>query len=141
MVIDSTVEPVTKQPPLHYSRKKLTSSLFFGNNNFYVFFRLFEILYERLFKAKELSKLNQSNSQFAVLLNPNKDKKQLEQERDKFQLFLKHLNGFMLGAKEQNAFEDECRSLFGVQAYILFTIDKLVGQLTRHVQILYIFIY
>lgn len=118
------------------SKKKSNSSLFFGNNNFYIFFRLFEILYDRLNKAKELSKNPQTNSQFAVLLNPNKDKKQLEQERDKFQLFLKHLNGFMLGVKDQSVFEDDCRVLFGIHAYTLFTIDKLVSQLTRHLQVL-----
>ena len=80
-----------------------------------------------------MSKHPQSNSQFALLLNPNKDKKQLEQEKDKFQSFLKLTNGFILGAKEQSLFEDECRSLFGVSSFIFFTIDKLIIQLTKQV--------
>ncbi len=64
------------------------------------------------------------------LLNPNKDRKTID-EKDKFQTFLKLLNSLMLGQKEQSVFEDECRALFGVQTYVLFTLDKVIAQLTK----------
>jgi len=108
------------------------SQLFFGNNTFYIFFRLLQILYERLFKAKEFSKEQQLNSQFAFLLNPNKDKK-FNEDKDKFQAFLKLLNSLLSGQKEQSVYEDDCRSFFGVQTYILFTLDKLIAQLVKQV--------
>lgn len=109
------------------------TQIFFGNYSFYIFFRLFQILFERLNKAKEMSKNPQTNSDFAFLLTGNKVHKPEENE-DRYISFMNSLSGLLTGAKEQNVYEDECRSLFGIQAYILFTMDKLVTQLTRQLQ-------
>ena len=34
---------------------------------------------------------------------------------------------------ESSSFEDTCREMFGVHAYIVFTIDKLVQNIVRQV--------
>lgn len=36
---------------------------------------------------------------------------------------------------EQSKFEDDCRDMFGISSYILFTIDKLIFQLAKQVPI------
>jgi len=42
----------------------------------------------------------------------------------------------MEGSLEQSKFEDDCRDMFGISSYILFTIDKLIVQLAKQLQIL-----
>ena len=43
----------------------------------------------------------------------------------------------MVGAKDSSLYEDECRALFGIQSYVLFTLDRVVNQLTKQVRLLY----
>lgn len=38
-----------------------------------------------------------------------------------------------LGNMETSSFEDTCREMFGVHAYIVFTVDKLVQNIVRQV--------
>jgi histone deacetylase complex regulatory component SIN3 len=40
---------------------------------------------------------------------------------------------FCVGNMETTIFEDTCREMFGVHAYIVFTIDKLVQNIVRQV--------
>jgi len=107
--------------------------LFFGNNTFYIFFRVLQILYERLSKAKELARSKEMNNNFAFLMSIHKGNKP-ESEHDKYKDFLNTLYSFLSGNKEQGIFEDDCRTLFGIQAYILFTLDKVIQQLTKQLQ-------
>jgi len=109
-------------------------NVFYGNTSFYLFCRLLEVLYERLQKARELSNNPQTNSNFAFLMNPTKNLK--DDDGDRYKSFKKILNGFISGAKDQNQYEDDCRTLFGIQAYILFTLDRVVSQLTKQLQAL-----
>jgi paired amphipathic helix protein Sin3a len=39
----------------------------------------------------------------------------------------------MEGSLEQSKFEDDCRDMFGISSYILFTIDKLIVHLAKQV--------
>jgi len=110
--------------------------LFYGNATFYVFFRLFQICYDRLAKAKELARSPPNNSQFAFLLAMSQGEDKPESEHDKWKSFMKSLYAFCNASKEQTIFEDECRALFGTQAYVLFTLDKVIVQLTKQIQTL-----
>jgi len=109
---------------------KIDSNIFFGNNSFYVFFRMFEVLYERLFKAKDLSKKQSAN--YTAIINANKSKS--DEQSDKYKQFLKLLYHYLSGNKESGAFEDELRAIYGIQAYLLFTLDRVILQLTKHLQ-------
>jgi len=71
------------------------------------------------------------NSNFAFLMNPTKNK---EEDGDRYKSFKKILNNFISGNKDQNQYEDDCRALFGIQAYILFTLDRVVSQLSKQLQ-------
>ena len=107
--------------------------LFYGNATFYVFFRLFQVCHDRLAKAKELARSPPNNSQFAFLMAMSQGEDKPESEYDKWKSFMKILYAFCNGTKEQTIFEDECRALFGTQAYVLFTLDKVIVQLTKQV--------
>ena len=43
------------------------------------------------------------------------------------------LFNYFIGNMESSSFEDTCREMFGVHAYIVFTIDKLVTNIVRQV--------
>lgn len=76
-----------------------------------------------------------SNINLAYILNSNRDKKP-EDEKDKYSNFIKLLASFLMGSRDQtnqSTYEDDCRAMFGVQSYVLFTLDKLISQLTKHV--------
>jgi hypothetical protein len=88
-------------------------------------------------KAKTLAAQPVQNSQFVFLLNPEKHKRPTE-PREKFNAFLKLLNNLMYSQLEQSSYEDECRYLFGVDTYLLFTLDKVIAQLAKQVNIFWI---
>lgn len=79
---------------------------------------------------------NQKND-FTFLINPNKLKP--DNILDNYKTFLKILTSLISGTKEQSLYEDDCRALFGIQAYILFTLDKVILNLTKNVMIILIF--
>jgi len=51
----------------------------------------------------------------------------------KYQSFLNSAEAFLQGKKDTNVYEDDCRSWFGTNAYLLFTLDRVIGALTKHV--------
>eukprot|EP01118_Nematostelium_gracile_P019761 TRINITY_DN9287_c0_g1_i1.p1 TRINITY_DN9287_c0_g1~~TRINITY_DN9287_c0_g1_i1.p1 ORF type:complete len:324 (-),score=81.61 TRINITY_DN9287_c0_g1_i1:94-1011(-) len=109
-------------------------NVFYANPTFYVLFRLLQVLYDRLAVAKDLSLNPQTNSNFAFLMNPGKNLR--DQSGDRYKMFKNVLNVFASGNKDQNQYEEDCRTLFGIQGYVLFTLDRVVGQLTKQLQTL-----
>jgi paired amphipathic helix protein Sin3a len=118
--------------------KEDSARLFYGNSNFYIFFRLYQILYERLAKAKEMAKSvpqeNGDRPSVQVLLGKTKPDK--EGNKDLYQVFLKNLRSLLSGELDQPRFEDDIREMFGISSYPLFTLDKLVSQLSKQLQTL-----
>eukprot|EP00026_Physarum_polycephalum_P000301 Phypoly_transcript_00301.p1 GENE.Phypoly_transcript_00301~~Phypoly_transcript_00301.p1 ORF type:complete len:1683 (+),score=475.87 Phypoly_transcript_00301:157-5205(+) len=145
--------------------------IFFGNNAFYVFFRLYQIMYDRLAKGKELGlqsskakwnarpvRVPKANGEAPGLGSPDAEGKLSEKDsgkeiekgkapakdkdmekddghdKDRYQAFLEKLYSLLAGAMDVNHYEDECRSLLGISSYVLFTMDKLVVQITRQLQ-------
>lgn len=37
------------------------------------------------------------------------------------------------GTSDNSKFEDDCRAIIGTQSYVLFTLDKLIYKLIKHV--------
>lgn len=85
------------------------SRLFYGNYTFYVFFRLLQLLYERLCICKSLC----------------------ESKSFDFHQFMNILWDFFENEIDSVAFEDTLRSALGAQCFVVFTIDKLVAQLLK----------
>ncbi|RAL40892.1 hypothetical protein DM860_008590 [Cuscuta australis] len=117
-----TSKPLTKHvvvaPPC-MGRKKY-SRVFYGNDSFYVLFRLHQILYERLLLAK------QNSSSSDLKWKPGK-----ENNSDPYVRFMSSLYSLLDGSSDNAKFEDDCRSIIGNHSYVLFTLDKLIYKLVK----------
>ncbi|KAL7610919.1 hypothetical protein Lser_V15G11480 [Lactuca serriola] len=113
------VKPLMLHVPESLQSKEKKSRVFYGNDDFYVFFRLHQILYSRLEEAKEKSlveKWRGSND-----ATPN----------DSYARFLDLLYSFLDGAIDSAKYEDECRAVLGTWSFPVFTLDKLIDKLTK----------
>ncbi|MBW0489565.1 hypothetical protein O181_029280 [Austropuccinia psidii MF-1] len=124
---------------------------FFTNNSYYCFFRLLHILYTR-FKTLKLASLEMSSmpqSQTSAIsplehqirtnnLKPRFDYNPTESsssssspEFTAYEKLLVTVQNFNSNLIDQNGFEDECRSLFGIKGYLVITIDKVCQALVK----------
>ncbi|XP_073018973.1 paired amphipathic helix protein Sin3-like 2 isoform X2 [Primulina eburnea] len=97
--------------------------VFYGNDTYYVLFRLHQTLYERMFSAKVNSLSSESNSRTTNDMN-----------LDPYASFMDALFSLLGGSSDNTKFEDDCRSLIGNQSYVLFTLDKLIYKLVKQLQ-------
>ncbi|VYS66870.1 unnamed protein product [Arabidopsis thaliana] len=104
--------------------KKKDSRVFYGNDDFYVLFRLHRILYERILSAKTYC----SGSE--MKLRNTKD----TCSPDPYARFMNALFSLLNGSAENSKFEDECRAIIGNQSYVLFTLEKLIYKLVKQLQ-------
>ncbi|XP_072020842.1 paired amphipathic helix protein Sin3a-like [Amphiura filiformis] len=116
--------------------------LFFTNNNWYLFLRLHFILCERLKTMYDRSEViashdggmhrKKTKSSTAVALGL---KQPLEIEPEEYYpAFLDMVRNLLDGNMESTAFEDQLREMFGIHAYIAFTMDKVVQNCVRQLQ-------
>mmetsp|Transcript_41164 Transcript_41164/g.63431 ORF Transcript_41164/g.63431 Transcript_41164/m.63431 type:complete len:860 (-) Transcript_41164:67-2646(-) len=129
----------TKQP--------LSAGMFFGNNSFYVFFRFYQMLHERLVEAKKMAEesftkapapVNDTKQLMCAKL-VTKSKRIFKDTSEKYQFFLEDmLRPVIEGELDPVKYEDLCRELFGISSYVLFTMDRLLQVLVK--QILSIFL-
>ncbi|KAF8982848.1 Transcriptional regulatory protein sin3 [Entomortierella lignicola] len=116
---------------------------FFGNTTYYCFFRLYQLVYSRLetikVAASELSKTISERK----LINPAaidlglQDPDAIEPEHtndtgDSYAKFLALIHKVFDGELEQTAFEEQARHIFATKAYIVFTLDKVIAALLKH---------
>ncbi|KAL1429739.1 hypothetical protein MTO96_034692 [Rhipicephalus appendiculatus] len=116
-------------------------ALFFVNDNWYLFFRLHHLLCERLTKVYRLSKnlaadeakerKDQSESTAVALgLKPRSD---VEVE-DYYRVFLDIVKSMLDGNMSGKQYERSLREMFGIYAYTMFTLDKVVQNAVRQLQ-------
>lgn len=116
-------------------------SLFMVNNNWYVFLRLHAILCERLTKmyeravvlAEEETKQRTSRKESTAVALRLKPKNEVEVE-DYYPTFLDMIKNVLDGNMDPNTYEDTLREMFGIHAYIAFTLDKVVSYAVRQLQ-------
>ncbi|XP_075168581.1 SIN3 transcription regulator family member A isoform X2 [Haematobia irritans] len=136
--------PSTDIPvPPHAISKHLDEAytLFFANNNWYLFFRLHAILCERLrtmyeraqIIAAEEEKYKQNRRENIAQALRLKPKSEVAVE-DYYPTFLDMLKNVLDGNMDSNTFEDQMREMFGIHAYISFTLDKVVSNAVRQLQ-------
>ncbi|XVF60417.1 hypothetical protein PTKIN_Ptkin08bG0044100 [Pterospermum kingtungense] len=120
-----TVKPLAKHVPAVLPEQDRNSSwVFYANDDFYVLFRLHQILYERILSAK-------TNSTGAEIKWKNsKD----ASSSDLYARFMTALYSLLDGSADNAKFEDECRAIIGNQSYVLFTLDKLICKLVKQLQ-------
>ncbi|KAF4531705.1 hypothetical protein B566_EDAN012507 [Ephemera danica] len=125
---------ISSLPDEHYT-------LFMASNTWYLFLRLHQILCERLTRMYERAmslaaeeaqnKLDRKESTAVALrLKPKND---IEVE-DYYPAFLDMVKNVLDGNMESNAYEDTLREMFGIHAYIAFTLDKVVTYAVRQLQ-------
>lgn len=106
---------------------------FYGDNVFYYFFRLFELLYSRLCSAKALA-ADKSRKNWApsVLDAPKIETEEDRKKKNPYEYLVNCMYSLLDGALDPVKFEDDCRELFGVSSYFLFTMEKLIYQVTKN---------
>ncbi|XP_020890278.1 paired amphipathic helix protein Sin3-like 5 isoform X2 [Arabidopsis lyrata subsp. lyrata] len=116
------VKPLAKHVPgtLQASEcdSRNDSRVFYGNDSFYMLFRLHQILYERI--------------QLAKIHSERKSKAPDSTSTDSYTRFMDALYNLLDGSSDNTKFEDECRAIIGAQSYVLFTLDKLVQKFVKH---------
>ncbi|CAD6273401.1 unnamed protein product [Miscanthus lutarioriparius] len=123
--LQSTVKPLSKyvSTALPNHEEKL-SHIFYGNDSFYVLFRLHQILYERILSAKTNSSTSDNNWKASNDTN----------SPDQYSRFISALYNLLDGSSDHTKFEDDCRSIIGTQSYVLFTLDKLIYKIVKQLQ-------
>ncbi|KAK9750900.1 hypothetical protein RND81_02G228900 [Saponaria officinalis] len=121
-----TVKTLAKHAPSSSNERIKGSRVFYGNDSFYVLFRLHQTLYERIQSAK----INASTA----------DRKWKSSSdtvpSDLYSRFLNALYNLVDGTSDNAKYEDDCRAIVGTQSYLLFTLDKLIYKLVKQLQIL-----
>ncbi|XP_015185785.1 PREDICTED: paired amphipathic helix protein Sin3a isoform X4 [Polistes dominula] len=116
-------------------------TLFMGSNNWYLFLRLHHILCERLTKmferavtlAEEESRYKQQRKESTAVALRLKPKSEIE-IGEYYPAFLDMVKNVLDGNMESTAYEDTLREMFGIHAYIAFTLDKVVTYAVRQLQ-------
>ncbi|EYU34691.1 hypothetical protein MIMGU_mgv1a0002561mg, partial [Erythranthe guttata] len=119
-----TCKPLSKHvaSPLVGGEKK-DRQIFYGNDAFYVLFRLHQTLYERILSAKVNSVSGESKWRITK-----------DESSDTYSRFISALFSLLDGSSDNTKYEDDCRSLIGNQSYMLFTLDKLIYKLVKQLQ-------
>ncbi|KAL8193508.1 hypothetical protein R6Q57_026643 [Mikania cordata] len=119
-----TAKPLSKRmsSPLHDGKKK-DCNVFYGNESFYVLFRLHQVLYDRLLSARVNSTSAETKRRAAKDSPP-----------DLYSRFMRALYNLLDGSADNAKFEDDCRAILGNQSYVLFTLDKLIYKLVKQLQ-------
>ncbi|XP_017235252.1 paired amphipathic helix protein Sin3-like 2 isoform X2 [Daucus carota subsp. sativus] len=119
----NTTKPLAKHVASSLNDDEKRFRFFYGNDAFYVLFRLHQILYERLFSAK------QPSSSAEMRLKNGKDT-----GSNPYMRFMKALYDLLDGSSDNAKFEDDCRAIIGNQSYVLFTLDRLIYKLVKQLQ-------
>ncbi|OEL14399.1 Paired amphipathic helix protein Sin3-like 3, partial [Dichanthelium oligosanthes] len=122
--LHSTVKPLSKYvaTTLQNHEDKVTH-IFYGNDSFYVLFRLHQILYERVLSAKTNSSTSEKKWRASKDTN----------SPDQYSKFISALYSLLDGSSDSTKFEDDCRSIIGTQSYVLFTLDRLIHKVLQAV--------
>ncbi|KAG5091420.1 hypothetical protein JHK82_050198 [Glycine max] len=119
-----TVKPLAKHVPPVLHDKERTARVFYGNDSFYVLFRLHQTLYERIQSAK----VNSSSAEKKWRASNDTG------SSDQYGRFMDALYNLLDGSSDSTKFEDDCRAIIGTQSYVLFTLDKLIYKLVKQLQ-------
>ncbi len=110
---------------------------FYGNKRFYVFMRVFALLCTRLRRAKELQ-LDKGQTvwkPFNIIPDEGAAAAAAAASaaggESKYATLLSLVRKQLMGEIDGSRFEDEIRTMFGIHAYLLFTLDRVLDFLCR----------
>lgn len=144
---DGAADAVATPVPAKGVDEKRQSFNFFANNAFYCFFRLFQLIYTRLRTMKtvgeELQKSperNKAQNQIALELGVQINRlDELEVGQSKtspYEQVIELCDKLFDSDIDQTTFEESVRYLYGTQAYMMFTIDKVAQAMLKQAQII-----
>ncbi|PHZ11183.1 uncharacterized protein RHIMIDRAFT_238626 [Rhizopus microsporus ATCC 52813] len=115
---------------------------FFCNTAFYCFFRLYQMLYERLDRLKAMDDTMRKNPSMGKRVNKvaldlglySTRYDDIDLSKGYYQAILELIDKFFDGDIDQTLFEEYTRYVFVTDAYLLFTIDKLVHTMIKQIQ-------
>ncbi|KAJ1934961.1 hypothetical protein GGF37_006180, partial [Kickxella alabastrina] len=136
---DTSAAPATGLP------SKSVSRAFYTNSSYYVFLRLFQILYERFSKLRELGPECQGKVQqaqqaqsVATKLGMRAQSEVLKgydlENTDFYAIFLELVDQFLQGQLDTNSFDEGMRVLYGTHAYRILTVDKVMQAVSKNIQ-------
>lgn len=127
------------QPSASGCRSVDDSGVFYCNEPFYIFFRLHHYLYDRLWMARKCSRSQERTSYPGNVRETNDVDHQDDSDEGTEKVhgqFMAMVYQLIDGAMEMSQFEDLCRSLLSTNSYVLFTLDKLIFRMIKHIQAL-----
>ncbi|KAJ1966030.1 hypothetical protein GGI12_000348 [Dipsacomyces acuminosporus] len=124
---------------------KNVSRAFYTNSNYYVFLRLFQILCERFDKLRELGPGCQKKAMQALQAHSVATKLGMRplpevlkpydlENTDYYAIFLELVDQFLQGQLESSLFEEAIRVMYGINAYKILTVDKVVQAISKNIQ-------
>ncbi|GKB10959.1 paired amphipathic helix protein Sin3-like protein 3 [Tanacetum coccineum] len=113
------VKPFMLHVPETLHNKEKKSRVFYGNDDFHVFFRLHHILYTRLEEANEKSLVEKWRGSM------------IQHQMIHMQVFLELIYSFLDGNIDSAKYEDECRAVLGTWSFVVFTLDKHTDKLIK----------
>lgn len=122
--------------------KERTFFTFFCNSPFFCLFRLIQVLNERLSKMKSLDQQIQSNPDLSKKFNRTAVELDLYANRFEdldlsngcYSALMDTIIHFFEGELDQGSFEESIRYIFGIDAYVIFTVDKVILSLIKQIQ-------
>ncbi|KAI7871818.1 hypothetical protein BDF14DRAFT_1759241 [Spinellus fusiger] len=115
----------------------------FGKSGLYCFVRLFQMVYHRLLNIKAINleyKKDDQKAKYATTAEVCFEAKTLEMDNIRldldmgyYALFLDLLKKLLKGDIEQYTFENATRYVFGIHAYPVFTMDRLLFTMMRQI--------
>ncbi|EPB87360.1 hypothetical protein HMPREF1544_05885 [Mucor circinelloides 1006PhL] len=111
---------------------------FFCNSPYYCLFRLYLTIYERLYRMKSISNVSGTEKKFnktAVDLDlvPNRFD-DIDLSHGYYHALLEMFDQYFEGEIDQATFEENVRYLFGIEAYLTFTVDRTIQTLIKQIQ-------
>ncbi|KAI8645248.1 hypothetical protein BD408DRAFT_412043 [Parasitella parasitica] len=113
---------------------------FFCNSQYYCLFRLYLVIYERLHKMKSISsendagpgkKLNQTAVDLDLVSSRFED---IDLSNGFYRALMDMVDSYFEGEIDQATFEENVRYVYGIDAYVIFTIDKTIQSLIKQIQ-------
>lgn len=146
-------QPPEERHSMPLSYPKTSEQILLGNSHLYIFIRLYHIVLDRLAAAREMaSKASQASGDDAATENgatalPAGSAEQEARRRaiaklkeeaggDLYLAFLAALRQLVEAKLEAATYEDILRTLLGSNAYILFTLHKILSQALKQLQML-----
>ncbi|CAG8503876.1 11727_t:CDS:10 [Diversispora eburnea] len=134
-------------------QKRKSTCYFFGNNCFYCFFRFLQMLFNRLESMKEAATditssttshtrmPNGAATNLGLLPERTESKSEIDvdidlNKADPYSVMLELIEKQFEGDLELSTFEECLRYIYGTKAYIMFTVDKLVQNMVKQLQLL-----